>query len=159
MVHGGMHSVVRSRAFSLVELVMVIGIISVIAAIAIPAYARSLQRYAIDAAAQRIVSDLAFAQNLANSTSSTQAVSFAPASATYQVAGMPDPDHLLSAYTVNLAATYSGVALQSANFAGLTQISFDGYGVPKQGGTVVLVLGDLQRTITVDISTGKATVQ
>ena len=153
------HPAVRSRAFHLVEVILVIAIISVFAAIAVPRYARSLQRYGVDAAAARIVSDLGLAQARANNTSSTQTVSFLVSSSQYQILGMPDPDHASGTYTVSLPATYHGATLVSVDFAGQQQISFDGFGTPNRGGTVVVGIGDRQRTVVVDGSSGNAVIQ
>src|SRR5690606_27031377 len=57
------------RGFSLLELVMVLTIIAILAAIATPRYANAMARYRADLAARRIAADLLLAQRLARTES------------------------------------------------------------------------------------------
>ena len=144
-------------AFTLIELVLVTGIIAVLAAIAIPHYAGSIQRYRADAAARRIVSDLALAQSRANTTSTSQTVVFSVASNEYRIEAAAATT--AGAYTVRHGSAPYQATLVTADFGGETQMSFDGYGVPTRGGTLTLRAGSVQRTIAVDATSGRAKVQ
>ena len=136
---------------------MVLALVAVLAGIALPRYARSVARYQADATARRICADLTLAQSRARLTSSTITVTFTPASNQYSIPGMPDPNvRASSSCTINLSAQPYPTKLVSANFAGGTSLSFDGYGSPSSGGTVVVQSGDTTRTITINADTGTA---
>ena len=130
------------HGFSLVELVMVLAIMAIITALAVPHYNSSVSRYRADAAARRIASDLELAQSRA-----------------YQLAGIADLNHPDQPYTVRLADPPYFAVLKSVNFAGSNTISFDGYGQPTNPGAIILGVGVEQRTITVDPSSGQATIK
>jgi prepilin-type N-terminal cleavage/methylation domain-containing protein len=153
-------STFQRRGFSLLELTIVILIIGILAAVATPNWAAVLSKYRADAAAQRIVTDLARTQSLAYSTSTAQTLTLNVTQSTYQIAGLRSLDRASSIYTVDLTAEPYCSTLISANFNGTAQISFDGYGQPAvAGGTIVVTCGNQQRTVTVDATTGKATYQ
>lgn len=153
-------STIHRRGFSLLELTIVVLIIGILAAVATPNWAALLSKYHADAAAQRIVTDLGRVQSLAYSTSTAQTLTLNVAQSTYQIAGLRGLDRASSIYTVDLTAEPYRSTLVSANFAGAAQISFDGYGQPAvAGGTIVVACGSLQRTVTVDATTGRATYQ
>ncbi|HEY2413114.1 MAG TPA: type II secretion system protein [Pirellulaceae bacterium] len=159
-MHKPSPSTIRRRGFSLLELTTVVLIIGILAAVATPNWAAVLAKYRADAAAQRIVTDLGRVQSLAYSTSTAQTLTLNVTQSTYQIAGLRGLDRASSIYTVDLTAEPYCSALVSANFAGATQISFDGYGQPAvAGGTIVVTCGSQQRTVTVDATTGKATYQ
>ena len=145
--------------FTLLELVLVLAIVGVLSAVAAPRFASSSAHYRADAAAWRIRMDLALARDLARTTGSTHSVGFAVAADTYTLPGAADPDRPASIYTVDLAADPYGAQLISADFGGASQVSFDGFGSPAAGGTVVIQAGHVQKTVTLDSSTAEATVE
>jgi prepilin-type N-terminal cleavage/methylation domain-containing protein len=149
----------QQPAFSLIELILVLAIITVMSAMAVPRYVGAQQRYRADAAAQRIVTDLAMARSRANTTSASQAVLFTVASSQYQMPGVPDLRNSGGTYTVLLGGAPYQATLVSVDFSGTAQVTFDGYGVPNSGGTVVVKAGGFQRTIVLDATSGKATWQ
>src|SRR5437763_15457801 len=89
-------------AFSLIELMLVIGILAVVSAMALPRYANSLHAYRATMAAKRIASDLQLAQFRARSLSTTRTVSFTASSSSYQLIGEADLIKASSTYTVQL---------------------------------------------------------
>ncbi len=145
-------------AFTLLELIVVMAIIGVVASIAVPRYANFVARGRADAAARRVVADLAFAQRLARQSGSAQRVSFSTDLDRYVLVGVPDPDHAGQDYSVALPVDPYQARINSADFGGSLEIVFDGYGVPDNGGAVVVKVGDHARQIDVDPDTGRTTV-
>ena len=152
----------RRAAFTLVELVMVLVILSLLAGIAVPRYAASLNNYGASTAARRIVADLAYAQSLARTSGSTKTVSFDQANKQYQIVGLTDPDKPSQTYTVSLAAAPYGGSLAAVSLmsgaTAVTQVTFDKYGFPNAGGTITVQVGTVQTTVTLNTTSGKATV-
>lgn len=148
-----------SDGVTLLELMLVLALMAIIAAIAAPRYAASIARYRVDMAARRIVEDLAFAQSTAKATSSARTVIFSVENNKYLMPGLSGLDAVPGDYTVKLSEPPYEAKLTSANLGGDSQITFNGWGAPDSGGTVVLTVGSGQRTVTVDSVSGKATVQ
>jgi len=148
------------RGFSLLELLLVLGILAIVSAIAAPQYAKAAARYRIEAAAQRIVADLELAQRRARTIGASQTVTFAVVSDSYQLAGAAHLDKPATVYTVNLAAEPYRVDLQSASFAGFPTVAYNGYGQPSAGGVIVLQTSATgMKVIVVDAQSGKGVVQ
>ncbi len=144
--------------FSILELVLILAIIAVVAAIAAPRYASSLANYRCEAAAQRIIRDLGVARAEARSGSTNITVTFDAANNKYAIAGVAslESSALTAGLTLSDAPYYA--QLLNASF-GLDEIvTFDGYGVPDTGGTVVVGVGGVTRTIGLDTQTGLADI-
>jgi Tfp pilus assembly protein FimT len=139
-------------------MLMVLAIIGVIAAMALPRWVRSIAHYEADAAARRLAADLAWAQSRARNTSSTQTVHLNLTNNSYQLVGVTDPDHAAQTYAVDLTRPPYRSAIVSASAAdGNSNIVFDGYGTPATSGTLVIQAGDFQKTVTVNAGTGSIT--
>jgi type II secretion system protein H len=148
-----------ARAFTLVELIMVIAVTGIIAAIAVPRYGNALSQYRVDVAARRIAADLALAQHRAKVAGASRTVTFNVAAASYQLTSIADFKKPAVDYTVNLSQSPYAATLTSVDMGGDTSITFNGYGVPDSGGSISVASGSKQRTVTVDATTGGATVQ
>lgn len=146
------------RAFTLIELVLVLAILATFAAVAAPRYGGAVARYRVQAAANRIVADLARAQAEARASSSSRTVEFRTANNGYGIAESRSLNDRNSSYRVSLAAAPYESAILLADFGGDSIVRFDGYGVPDSGGTIVVRSGREKRTITVAPLTGVATV-
>ncbi len=146
-------------AFSLIELIVVVVVTAILAAIAVPRFGNSISIHRADTAAKRITADLALAQRRGKMTSAAQRVVFTPASGTYELIGLAGMDHSTQAYVVSLAGPPYEAVIVSANFGGDSEVIFDGYGTPDSGGTVVIRVGDFLRQIDLDADTGKAVAQ
>ena len=137
-------------AFTLLELVVVMTIIGVVGAIAVPRYTTFVGGQRADAAARRITTDLSYLQRRARTYSQSLTVSFDVGTDSYSVPGMRDPDHTDRDYVVLLSREPYEATIESADFGGDTDLVFDGYGILDSGGTVIIRVGKHQRTITVE---------
>jgi type II secretion system protein H len=150
----------RQGGVSLLELMLVLAIIAIFAAMAVPRYGRASARYRLDLAARRLAADLRLAQTHAKITSSSHTVTFSAGSEQYQLLNVPALDGAPGTYTVLLSAEPYRTDLASVNLInGASQITFSGWGLPDTGGTVVLSAGGQQKTIAVAADTGQVSIQ
>jgi prepilin-type N-terminal cleavage/methylation domain-containing protein len=145
------------RAFTLIELAVVIFIMSILTAIAAPAFYDSLLFYRVESAARRVKADLELVRQTAKLTSATQSATFGGAAYTTS-AGVAAFDRPAESYAVNLAAAPYHLTNVAADFEGDDTIAFDGYGTPSASGTVVLTAPNHQCTVTLDADTGEITI-
>lgn len=145
-------------AFTLLELLVVLIVMGVVASIAVPRYADSIARWRVEAAAGRIVADLSLARRHARSAGAEQTVLFSVSTDTYTLDGVRDPDGSDSNYTVSLAQEPYLATIVSADFGGDAGVVFDVYGMADSNGTAVVWVGKYSKTITVEGTTGRATV-
>jgi type II secretory pathway pseudopilin PulG len=149
----------RHGSVSLLELMLVLAIVAVFAALAVPRYGRATARYRLDLAARRVAVDLRLAQTHAKVTSSSRTVRFSAATEQYELQNVPAPDGASGSYTVFLSAEPYRADLLSADFNDAPQITFSGWGLPDAGGTVVLSASGQQKTVTVAADTGQVSIQ
>ena len=145
--------------FTLIELVMVVVITGILAAMALPRMAGASARHRVAAAARRITADLALAQRNAVTTGSSQTVTFDVSADSYTLDGMQHLDHASLQYEVRLASEPYRATLVSVNFDGNEKIVFDLYGAPDNGGSIIVRVGSSEKTILVGADLGKAVVQ
>jgi prepilin-type N-terminal cleavage/methylation domain-containing protein len=146
----------RQPTFSLVEVIVVVAILAILATMAIPRYGQASAHYRADFAAGRVIADLDLARRHAHEASVNQLVSFDVSNDCYRLNGMPDPDHPGQEYVVYLSAEPYGARLLSADFSGQAKLTFNAYGIPNCGGTIVISVGDWKMTIGVSPDTGGA---
>ncbi len=147
----------RRRAFTIVELVVVVMIMSIMAAVTAPAFFESLLHHRVESAARRLKADLDLARHTARLTSTTQTVTFTGATYTCS-AGVKNLDHPGAVYAVNFLDAPYELDTVTANFAGTNSISFDGFGKPTKAGTVALILQGHSCTLTLSATTGEVTI-
>ena len=147
------------QGFSLLELVIVVAIMSIVAAIAAPRYGQAAARYRIDVAARRITQDLALASRQARNAGSPRTVAFNAAGTQYTISNLVGLDRAAQSYQVDLQAEPYCSRVDRADFGGDGTVVFNGFGQADSGGQVVLKSGSFTRTITLDAASGKASVQ
>lgn len=143
------------RSFTLLELVLVLVIVAMVGAMAVPRYVQAVARSRLDAAANRLVADLTMGRNRAIAQSRTQKIGFDVANESYNFAGMADPVHPDSAYTVSLGAEPYLADIESADCGGDATLIFNGFGYPDSAATITLAVGSEKRTVVVDGTTGE----
>ncbi len=147
-----------SRGFTLVEVVIVVLILGILAAVAAPRFAGALHRARAEEAAKRIQVDLGYAREKAISSSSPLTVSFTPLTDDYTIPVLADLNRPGRQYAVALNSSPYNAALVSATLGGDGDVQFDRYGIPDSGGTITVESGGYQQTVTVNADTGKATI-
>jgi prepilin-type N-terminal cleavage/methylation domain-containing protein len=147
------------RALSLVELVIVVALISVLAGVALPKWAHSLQKQRAAQAARRLAADLNRARSVAYASSRPVTVTFAFSPPGYTIPGVK-PLHGSGIYSVNLADDPFRVRIVSVFGQTTPQtLTFSGYGQPSRGGEIVVAAGTAAATVSVDPDTGDAVVK
>lgn len=146
------------RGFSLAEVFLVVVIMSILSAIAVPRIANFLAGQRLAAASRRIVTDLGFAQRRAKTTGVVQKVKVETGTRTLELEGLTDPDHPGQPYVLKLADEPYTLSSIAADFGGgVQEVAFDAYGMPDVSGTITMTVGEYQRIINVDSDTGRAT--
>ena len=143
---------------SLLEVLLVLAILAIFTALAAPRYGRATGRYRADLAARRVLGDLRLAQWYAKTVSASRTVSFSTTTDQYQLLSVPAPDGVSGDYTVALSAEPYRADLTNVSFSE-GKVTFTGWGLPDQAGTVVLTVGGEQRTVAVDNLTGRTYLQ
>lgn len=139
------------RAFTLVELVMVIVIIGVLGALAVPRFGQAAERQRLQAAADRVVADFALAQDRARAASQSVTIYFDPDQATYKFNDVGG-----EASTVYLGQAPYGVKISDALFGQDSEVEFNAFGVPVDTGSVTLSSNTGSVTITL-LESGEVT--
>jgi len=134
----------------MVEVVFVVAILGILGALSLPRYAEFVARQQTDAAARRLVSDLALAQRHARLTSSPQRVVFSVGGSVYQLPDMKDPDRRTEDYAVDLSRDPYRAVIIAASLGADTEIIYDGFGAADSPGVIILGVGRYRQVITVD---------
>jgi len=145
-------------AFTLVEMVCVMVIITLSAAIATPRFANFLAHQRVEAAARRVAADLAYAQRHAKFTSDSQTVRFNKPADMYTLIGLPHPDFPGQPHHTKLGSEPYEATIKTLNVGGDADLIFDGFGKPDSAATITLAVGKYEKTVIVDGNTGEATV-
>lgn len=121
------------RAFSLVELVMVLVIAAVLAAIAVPRFAESAARARVASAAERLGAELVMTRDRARAASQARGLRVARNSATIQLL---DSDNVVIG-TIDLGADPYRASVVRTNLPG-GKAEFTAYALPVQAGRIML---------------------
>jgi Tfp pilus assembly protein FimT len=141
----------------MIELVIVVMIMSILMAVAAPSFYDSLLFHRVESAARRVKIDLQLARNDARLKSATRSVTFSGASYTIS-GGVKSLDNPNVDYAVDLSASPYLMDAVVANFSNAAVVSFDGYGKPTSGGSIVLTAKNHTCTVWVDGTTGASSI-
>ncbi len=148
----------NSCGFTLVEIVMVILLLGIIAAIAVPRFSDSLADLQAAAIARQIAQDIATVRRVARVTSTTKSISFDSADQTYTLNGVSNPDRRSDAYVVSITTHAPQATFGVINLGGDALLTFNGFGLPDSGGTIDVQVGQATKQVVIDAVTGSATV-
>lgn len=146
------------RAFSYLELVVVLIIIAITASIAVPRYSEAIARHRADETVRRVLGDFTLAQQHARIQGAGQGIAFNVSASSYTLTGMPDLRKSTAEYTVSLADDPYGAQILSADFGGDTTLRYNGYGVPDSDGTIVIRVGNQVRGVRIGADNAPAEV-
>ena len=149
----------RKYGFTLIEVVIVMIVMGIMTAVATPRYRSTIARYRAEAAAKRIASDLNYARAEAIHQGVNQQVTFDTSFDSYSLPGLPHINRPSEVYSVSLAETSYPANITTADFAGNPSVTFDIYGQPDFTGSVIVVSGNAQEIVVLDVVTGRASVQ
>jgi len=162
--------------YTMIEVVVVMLVMGILAAVAAPRYSSSTARFRAEAAARRVVADINFVRTRAMMKGSVAEgwISFFPDTEEYKMSATPNPDRPNSEYWVDLTKTaypaeiLSVLFTNSAGFSGNGIVQFDMYGTPLVGNApqapmsssaIVVASGRVTRVVAIDPATGKASIQ
>lgn len=140
----------RCRAFSLVELTVVLVLIGVLAALAAPRFANASSHRRAESAADRIIADFRYAQERARATSADYTIRFETGHS--YVLFSDDKNHSRS---TDLSEEPYGVSYTYKLMDSDTSITFNGFGVPSTGGLITVTRGRHTVTLVVNELTGE----
>jgi type II secretory pathway pseudopilin PulG len=146
----------RWTAFSIMELIVVLMIMSIVAAVAAPSFHRSLEYHQLESAARRVKQDLEYLQATARTRSMTLECEFDGLTYTMGGAAIRGLDRG-GDYVVNLAVAPYDLESVVVDLDGETSIEFNGYGEAAHDATITLGVGDETRSIEVVAATGAIT--
>jgi prepilin-type N-terminal cleavage/methylation domain-containing protein len=149
----------RQHAYTLIELLLVVAIVAVLGAIAIPRYGNATAAYRAQVAAKRIAADIALIQARARAGNTTTSIAFTVAASTYTLPSETSTISSTATYTVDLTQSPYRATVVSASFGNSATLQFNGYGMPSSSGSVVVRSGNASKTVSVDGTSGTTTIQ
>jgi type II secretory pathway pseudopilin PulG len=130
---------------------------SILAAAAIPTFFDSLLFHRVESAARRVMADIELVRQTARLTSAQQTLTVTGRTYTTSAA-ITSLDRPGQTYAVDLSKSPYYLDAVTANFAGVAEVHFNGYGTPSSGGTVTLRAKDHQCTVELNAATGETTI-
>ena len=148
----------RHSGFSLLELVMVMAIIGISVAIAVPKYHSSIQNYRLKASARRIVNDLEYARSRAKATSSSRTFQVIVADDAYLIIEETKIDKASETYRVDLKLAPYHTSIRSVDLGGDAELVFNGFGEPDSNGVIIIKTRQGKKAILIDAASGEITI-
>ena len=140
----------------MVELTLVIAILAVVSAVAIPRFSAAQNRGRVEAAARRLAADLELARATAIARGAEVRVVFDSAGDRWTLSGVPAPRGSGRDSTTDLRLPPYEVSLDTPLLDGASAITFNAWGRPSTGGTLTIRGGAASRAVNVHPVTGQA---
>jgi type IV fimbrial biogenesis protein FimT len=158
----------RESGFTLAQVLIVVSIIAILSAVAIPSLVSWLPSYRLSSAARDVLSAIELARLTAVRENTSVAIWFTPSNGTYRlwvdsgegsggVANDFTPNG--SERTVRVGQMPPAVAMSSAVFGASSRLRFNGMGLPfrtdgSPGGGSVVLTNSKGRTLTIALTSG-----
>ncbi|MFA6432055.1 MAG: GspH/FimT family pseudopilin [Candidatus Margulisiibacteriota bacterium] len=164
------------NGYTIIELIIVLAIVAAMSAATITIISNAMNTMELSSAANKVVSDLRYAQNTASFTGKWIGITFEASPAdqytVYTTTGTQDialvnPTKPSTAFTINLNSDFH-VGISAVNISGGSQVEFSPIGTPyidKTGaelaadGTITLNKGAATKTIHITPVTGRLFIQ
>jgi prepilin-type N-terminal cleavage/methylation domain-containing protein len=144
------------RAFTLIELAVVIAIIATAAAITLPRYASAQGRYKLDSAARLLAQHL---ERLARrAETSSQAINVTIDLAADQIVARDATNPSIVIASLTISGSPWNVDMIAADFSGERKFTIDAFGLPSSDGTIEISHAGERRIISLSRATGEAAV-
>lgn len=154
------------QGVSFIEFTISVLILGILAAIAMPVYSKSVLRYRADVSAQRIAQDINRTQCIARQSNSSRTISFTLSDHSYTISGVNSMERTSQPYRVSLseqpyqtAFTSLTTAAQPTTQLASVSVSFNRFGMPDQGISVLIGAGTIQKRVDVAPTSGRVSVQ
>lgn len=149
----------KRDAFSLAELVIIVAIMSLLFGLARPRMISYVEKDRVRVLSRRIALDLAMARSEAIKRRSPVTVKFDSNGSGYeipQIINVHTVDGLLSKYRVEIEGSNEFKAeIVGVDFGGVSEVSFDRFGIPNSEGTIEIASGEAGATIEVNMASGE----
>ena len=132
--------------FTLIEILIVIGVIGILVGISIPVYRQFQPTLQLNGAVRNLVTDLRYAQQLAVTEQKEHCVHFFPGQKEYKIIQCQDPE------AEEILKTISLQEIDSITIAGdfiNNEARYNPYGAVKEAGTITLKINEKAKTIDV----------
>lgn len=148
------HDRCRLRAFSLAELVMVVIILGLLAAIAAPRVANTIRHQRLDAASRRLMIDLELTRSQAIRDRTNRSLTLSLTDHSYT---LPTQVGMGSSSQVCFnTPPYNEVVMAGSTFS-TDEVKFNRLGLPDEAGSITLRAGNEQVVISLNAATGQPT--
>jgi prepilin-type N-terminal cleavage/methylation domain-containing protein len=140
-----------TTGFTLIEVILVVVIIGVLAAIAAPRFANASQNHQTTLAARKLAADIAWCRMAARAGSTTTTLTFNTASVSYTLSGMGAniPDLTVKLSEAPFKITSLATSLTDVNTAAsVSAISFDPNGLPSASGSITVGTTAFSKSVT-----------
>lgn len=138
-----------SRAFTLLELAVVLIILSIAIAVAAPAYSSALQNHRVEQATLRLMADLRLAKRRAELSSTPVYVDVNLTENQVTIRGLQDFENSRQLHTIALTDEPYRTQIVQIEPSGLVTIEFNGFGAAQTAAKIRLQSGLAQRTIAI----------
>jgi prepilin-type N-terminal cleavage/methylation domain-containing protein len=157
----------NSFGYTMVEVMVVLLILGIVSAVAVPSINSTLDEMKIDGAAREVVSAIYYSQSMAIKEEEIHKVNFNVAQDRFKCDNLVTGLTILhpvdrKPYNIDFAGAghFQGVDIVSANFnpGNKSAVTFNSLGEPDKAGSVVLGYRGYQKTINVSLPLGKISV-
>jgi len=122
------------NCFSLVEILVVLGIVGILSLIGIPAFKVYQPSLQLSGVVRDLATDLRYAEQLAITEQIEHGVIFLTETDQYQVVRYGDPDEILDLKTLPLEVSFQNISGFTDN-----EVVFNPYGAAKESGVITLI--------------------